>query len=72
MRVVLVSLLWCLVGKSSQAQVALLDEFAANFYKELDYNLECENGIRVTEDRFVRSLRVLTSLRGVLVCNPLM
>merc|ERR1719247_1809804 len=27
--------------------VDLLDEFAANFYQELDYELECANGIRV-------------------------
>ena len=27
--------------------VGLLDEFAANFYQELDYNLECSNGIKV-------------------------
>merc|ERR1719247_3643863 len=30
--------------------VGLLDEFAANFYQELDYELECANGIRVAED----------------------
>lgn len=30
--------------------VSILDEFANNFYQELDYNLECENGIRVAED----------------------
>ena len=30
--------------------VDLLDEFAANFYCELDYELECANGIRVAED----------------------
>jgi len=29
--------------------VALLDEFAFRFYQELDYNLECENGIRIKE-----------------------
>ncbi|CAB9498956.1 protein kinase UbiB [Seminavis robusta] len=29
--------------------VALLDEFAYRFYQELDYNLECENGIRIKE-----------------------
>ena len=27
--------------------VALLDEFAYRFYQELDYNLECENGIKM-------------------------
>ena len=30
--------------------VDLLDEFAANFYQELDYELECANGIRVAEE----------------------
>ena len=30
--------------------VNLLDEFAGNFYQELDYNLECQNGIRIAED----------------------
>ena len=30
--------------------VSILDEFANNFYQELDYNLECQNGIRVAED----------------------
>jgi len=30
--------------------VSLLDEFAANFYRELDYVLECANGIRLAED----------------------
>ena len=30
--------------------VSLLDEFAINFYQELDYNLECANGIRIAED----------------------
>ena len=29
--------------------VALLDEFAYRFYQELDYNLECENGIRIKD-----------------------
>jgi len=29
--------------------VALIDEFAPRFYDELDYNLECENGIRIQE-----------------------
>jgi len=29
--------------------VALLDEFATRFYQELDYNLECENGIRIKD-----------------------
>eukprot|EP01038_Epipyxis_sp_PR26KG_P009147 gene9147-12337_t len=30
--------------------VSLLDEFAGNFYQELDYNLECQNGIKIAED----------------------
>ena len=30
--------------------VSLLDEFAGNFYQELDYNLECRNGIRIAKD----------------------
>ena len=30
--------------------VDLLDEFAKNFYQELDYKLECANGIRVAEE----------------------
>jgi aarF domain-containing kinase len=30
--------------------VSLLDEFANNFYQELDYNLECANGVRIAED----------------------
>merc|ERR1719454_2736775 len=30
--------------------VDLLDEFAANFYQELDYELECANGIRLAEE----------------------
>mmetsp|Transcript_88838 Transcript_88838/g.162856 ORF Transcript_88838/g.162856 Transcript_88838/m.162856 type:complete len:841 (+) Transcript_88838:98-2620(+) len=30
--------------------VSLLDEFAANFYRELDYELECANGIRLAEE----------------------
>ena len=29
--------------------VALLDEFAFRFYQELDYNLECDNGIKMKE-----------------------
>ena len=29
--------------------VALLDEFAYRFYQELDYNLECENGLKIKE-----------------------
>ena len=30
--------------------VALIDEFASRFYSELDYVVECENGIKVRED----------------------
>ena len=30
--------------------VSLLDEFAYRFYQELDYNLECANGIRIERD----------------------
>jgi len=30
--------------------VALVDEFAGRFYDELDYNVECANGIRMAED----------------------
>lgn len=30
--------------------VALLDQFANNFYQELDYQLECDNGLRIMED----------------------
>ena len=30
--------------------VDLIDEFAGRFYQELDYVLECENGVRVAED----------------------
>ena len=33
--------------------VALLDEFAFRFYQELDYNLECENGIKMKEQMSV-------------------
>ena len=30
--------------------VALLDEFAYRIYQEMDYNKECENGIRIKKD----------------------
>merc|ERR1711966_645794 len=33
--------------------VSLLDEFAFRFYQELDYNLECENGIKIREQMSV-------------------
>jgi len=39
--------------------VALLDEFAFRFYQELDYNLECENGIRIAEDMAVLPMVVI-------------
>jgi len=39
--------------------VALLDEFAFRFYQELDYNLECENGIRIAEDMKVLPMVVI-------------
>ena len=38
--------------------VSLLDEFAANFYQELDYELECANGIRLA-----REMRVLPRVK---------
>ena len=37
----------------------LLDEFAYRFYQELDYNLECENGIRIAEDMKVLPMVVI-------------
>lgn len=39
--------------------VALLDEFAYRFYQELDYNLECLNGIRIAEDMKVLPMVVI-------------
>ena len=39
--------------------VALLDEFAFRFYQELDYNLECENGIRILESMKVLPMVVI-------------
>jgi len=39
--------------------VALLDEFAFRFYQELDYNLECQNGIRIKEDMKVLPMVVI-------------
>ncbi len=39
--------------------VALLDEFAFRFYQELDYNLECENGLRIAEDMSVLPMVVI-------------
>lgn len=37
-------------GKEGIDLVALVDEFAGRFYDELDYNVECENGIRMAAD----------------------
>ena len=37
----------------------LLDEFAFRFYQELDYNLECENGIRIAEDMRILPMVVI-------------
>ena len=39
--------------------VALLDEFAFRFYQELDYNLECENGLRIAKDMEVLPMVVI-------------
>ena len=39
--------------------VALLDEFAYRFYQELDYNLECLNGIRIASDMKVLPMVVI-------------
>mmetsp|Transcript_7434 Transcript_7434/g.18296 ORF Transcript_7434/g.18296 Transcript_7434/m.18296 type:complete len:840 (+) Transcript_7434:367-2886(+) len=39
--------------------VDLLDEFAFRFYQELDYNLECDNGIRIAEDMSVLPMVVI-------------
>ena len=39
--------------------VDLLDEFAYRFYQELDYNLECENGLRIAEDMSVLPMVVI-------------
>lgn len=39
--------------------VALLDEFAFRFYQELDYNLECQNGIRIADDMKVLPMVVI-------------
>jgi len=39
--------------------VALLDEFAYRFYQELDYNLECENGLRIKKDMQVLPMVVI-------------
>lgn len=39
--------------------VALLDEFAFRFYQELDYVLECENGVRIKEQMKVLPMVVI-------------
>jgi aarF domain-containing kinase len=39
--------------------VALLDEFAFRFYQELDYVLECANGVRIAEDMKVLPMVVI-------------
>ena len=39
--------------------VALLDEFAYRFYQELDYILECANGLRIAEDMKVLPMVVI-------------
>jgi len=39
--------------------VALLDEFAYRFYQELDYNLECQNGLKIREQMKVLPMVVI-------------
>lgn len=39
--------------------VALLDEFAYRFFQELDYNSECENGIKIKEQMKVLPMVVI-------------
>merc|ERR1719148_540102 len=39
--------------------VALLDEFAYRFFQELDYNQECENGIRIKEQMKILPMVVI-------------
>jgi len=41
--------------------VALLDEFAYRFFQELDYNQECENGIKIKEQMKVLPMVVIPS-----------
>ena len=36
-----------------------MDEFAYRFYQELDYVLECENGVRIAEDMSVLPMVVI-------------
>ena len=48
--------------------VSLLDEFANNFYQELDYELECANGLQIAEDmKFLSSIK---SPRITLIHQP--
>jgi len=39
--------------------VSLLDEFAFRFFNELDYNLECENGLRIQKEMKVLPMVVI-------------
>lgn len=41
--------------------VALLDEFAYRFFQELDYNTECENGLKIKEQMKVLPMVVIPS-----------
>ncbi len=41
------SFLRLLPGASQLDVIGLLDEFAFRFYDELDYNLECDNGVKI-------------------------
>jgi len=41
--------------------VALLDEFAFRFFQELDYNAECDNGIKIKEQMKVLPMVVIPS-----------
>jgi aarF domain-containing kinase len=46
------ALLWAQVPflKDRTDLVALIDEFAGRFYDELDYNMECQNGLRMVKN----------------------
>lgn len=46
------ALLWQQVPflKDRTDLVALIDEFAGRFYDELDYNMECQNGLRMVKN----------------------
>ena len=39
--------------------VALLDEFAYRFFQELDYNAECDNGLKIREQMKVLPMVVI-------------